>query len=251
MDATKTLNNEVVIPATTNGPIGSGHGGTSAGLFAEAAGLAHATVRLHAPIPLDTALSLDSTGTVSDGASTIATVSPLDGPLQVGQFGRLRQADVEHAESRFLDHHDGIHMAPTCFACGDQRADSLGLNLRPGMVADTGLGVASWRPGLDTDVPNWLAWAALDCPSGFPALAKVERDEAVLTGELSVEILRTIPGDGDYQIIGRRTGRRGRVFTTEAAIIDEAGRACAVAAAIWIVVPLARLHSQGELAKAV
>ncbi len=245
---------EITIPWTTNGPPGSGHGGACAGMFANGAGRPDARVRLHAPIPLETALTvqvMDDMTTIADEATTIATVHKLDGPLAVGQFGRVSKADVEAAEGRFLDHHDGVHMAPTCFACGNARPDGLGLGLRPAEIPDTGLGVAAWRPNLNGAVPNWLVWAALDCPSGFPALSSVNADEAVVTGELSVETRCELRGDGDYQILGRRTGRRGRVFTTEAAIVDEAGFSCAVAVATWIVVPLARLHAQGELTKAV
>lgn len=237
-----------------NGPPASGHGGACSGLFADAAGRRNARVRLHAPIPLGTTLSTQVAGnvtTITDGTTTIATVHDLDGPLNVGQFGRVSKADVEAAEARFLDHHDGVHMAPTCFACGNARTDGRGLNLRPAQIPDTGLGVSTWRPELDGPVPNWLVWAALDCPSGFPALAAVERDEAVVTGELSVETRQQLRGNGDYQILGRRTGRNGRVFTTEAAIVDERGHACAVAVATWIVVPMARLRPQNELTKAV
>lgn len=245
---------EITIPWTTNGPPGSGHGGACAGIFANAAGLRDARVRLHAPIPLETRLEVgvaDDMTVITDGGTTIATVHELDGPLEVGQFGRVSEADVKAAQARFLDHHDGVHMAPTCFACGNARPDSLGLDLRPAQIPDTGLGVTAWRPELEGAVPNWLVWAALDCPSGFPALASVEPDEAVVTGELSVQTNRQLRGDGDHQILGRRTGRNGRVFTTEAAIVDEAGVCCAVAMATWIVVPLARLHAQSELTKAV
>lgn len=244
----------VIIPPTTTGPPGSGHGGACGGIFAAAAGFSNAAVRFHAPIPLNAELTverLDDAASVTDGSRTIASIVPLIGILRVGQFGRLPRADVIAAEARFLDHHDGDHMAPTCFACGNRRTDALGLDLRPGAVADTGLFATRWRPQLDGAVPAWLLWAALDCPSGIPALAKVERDEAVVTGELCVEIRNDVPGDGDYQIIGRRTGRDGRKFTTESALIDERGRSLAVATATWIVVPNARLRMREELAAAV
>lgn len=244
----------VTIPRHANGPIGSGHGGVSAGVFASAAGLSSAKVRFHASIPLATPLGIvpDPRGaTITCNEETIATVQPLSASLRVGQFGRLRAGDVASAEHRFLDHHEGEHIAPTCFACGNQRTDSNGLNLRPGTVQDTGLSATTWRPQSLGDVPDWMIWAALDCPSGFPVLAKLDRDLAAVTGELSVEILHRVPGNGDYQLIGRRTGRDGRKFATEAALIDGFGRALAVATATWIVVPSARLRPQDELATAV
>lgn len=239
----------IVFSKTMTGPPHSGHGGACAGKFAAAADTPNATVRFHSPIPLKATLCIRREGGIAalaHGGTTIATLRPLGAPLAIGQFGRLSDSDIAAAEARFLDSRNGEHMAPTCFACGDSRSDSLGLSLRPGPIADTGLSATSWRPDLDSEVPTWMIWAALDCPSGAPALAKVGRDEAVVTGELSVEIRQSIPGDGRYQIIGRRTEQKGSRFTTEAAIVDACGRSLAVAVATWVAIPLSRLHPQME-----
>ena len=230
---------EFSIDATYNGPAGSAHGGTAAGRFAAAVDSKAATVRLHQPIPLGRPMrSMGGThksAFYSDGR-LIATVRPLSGPLTTAQFGRLAAAEVNDAERNWLDIRDGEHMAPTCYACGHHRHDGLGL--RPGPIAETGLAATSWNPGIEGEVPDWLVWAALDCPTGFPALRKVERDEAVVTGQLSVQILDHVRGDGDYQLIGRRIGGEGKKHSTEAALVDERGVAVAVASAIWFAVPL-------------
>lgn len=88
-------------------------------------------------------------------------------------------------------------------------------------------------------MPPWLVWAALDCPSGFPAFVGMARDRARLTGELAVDIRRSVPGDGSYQILSHVTGSSGRKTTTAAALVDEHGTNLAVATAIWIEVPRA------------
>ena len=227
-----------------NGPMGSGHGGTSAGRFAELVDAQASSVRLHAPIPLATPmrwLITDDSANVYADDQHIATVRPLSAPLRVGQFGRLAQAEVAAAEVAWLDDRCGVHVAPTCFACGHERTDG-GLNLRPGPIAETSLFATAWRPEMDHDVPPWLVWAALDCPTGFPVLAVVGPTNAALTGELAVEIREAIPGHGDYQLISRCTGVDGRKVTAEAALVGERGRALAVATATWISVPLQRLR---------
>ncbi len=223
-----------------NGPMESGHGGISAGRFAELVDAQASSVRLHAPIPLATPMRWlinDDSANVYADDQHISTVRPLSAPLPVSQFRRLAPTDVAAAEIAWLDDRCGVHVAPTCFACGHQRTES-GLNLRPGPIAGTSLFATAWRPEMDHDVAPWLVWAALDCPTGFPALAVVGPTYAALTGELAVEILEAVPGQGDYQLISRCTGVDGRKITTEAALIDEQGRTLAVATATWITVPL-------------
>jgi hypothetical protein len=182
-------------------------------------------------------LTSDNTADVYAGDKHISTVRRLSEPLSVGQFGRLVSADVAAAELAWLDGRGGAHMAPTCFACGHERIGE-GLNLRPGPVTESSLFATAWRTNMDNDIPPWLVWAALDCPTGFPALAVVGPEHAAVTGELAVEILEPVPGRGDYQLISRRTGVDGRKVTTEAALVNERGQALAVATATWIAVPM-------------
>jgi hypothetical protein len=229
----------ICIEEHNNGPIGRGHGGTSAGRFAALVNPTAATVRFHNPVPLGTPMSwvANARGTdVLNGSEHIATVRPLAAPLKIGQFGRLPAQLVLDAEERWLDARGGQHMAPTCIACGHQRSDTAALGLRPGPVEDTSLFATNWSPGIDGLLPADLVWTALDCPTGFPAVASLEASYAAVTGELSVQTPADIPGDGNYQLISRRTGVDGRKVYTEAALVDEKGRSLAVATATWIVV---------------
>lgn len=224
-----------------NGPARSAHGGVAGGRFAALTDPRAATVRFLAPIPLDEPLECTREGELAHvvgPTGPIASVSALDAPLRTGAFGRLSAADVAAAEAGWLDSRGGDHIAPTCFACGHRRADQLGLGLRPGPVPESSLFAASWRPGLACEVPDWMVWAALDCPSGIPAMAEIALDEAVVTAQLSVEIRDRVRGDGDFQLVSRRTGGQGRKHATEAALIDGSGRSLAVATAIWVTVPL-------------
>lgn len=241
----------LTIDSRYNGPAQAGHGGVCGGRFAELVNPSAATVRFLAPVPLAEPLSCTRN---ADGAEVVgssgpvASVHPLEAPLRVGPFGRLAAAEVFRAEATWLDGRDGDHIAPTCFACGHRREDHHGLGLRPGPLAESSLFATAWRPGWAGDVPDWMVWAALDCPSGIPAMAEVGLDEAVVTAELAVEVRARVRGHGDYQLVSRRTGGSGRKHRTEAALIDERGSAVAVATALWITVPLTVMQPDRPLA---
>jgi hypothetical protein len=196
-------------------------------------------VRFHAPPPLDERLVgvTQPLGAVDvlAGSRRIATVRPSE-RIDIEPFVRLQQEAVAVAESKWLDHANGVHPFPTCFGCGTDRSDGLGLT--PGPVPGSSVHATSWTPALDGPVPPWLVWAALDCPSGGPALATVAPGTAVVTGELSVDIREPLAGGACYQILSRCQERSGRAFRTHAAIVDDAGRHVALAAATWIAVPV-------------
>lgn len=231
----------LTIPSHYNGPVDSGHGGFAAGRFAEFVDAHRASVRLHAPIPLDRPLrpvqgrEQFSIDVVAD-AQTIATVVPLSAALDVGSFDLTPVELIDAAEQDWSNDLALDHPCPTCYGCGHDRSAGTGMELRPGRVEGTECHATRWMPGIVGDVPPAVIWAALDCPSGAPAMASVERAEMVLTGKLSVEIRRPVPGDGYYQIAGRVAARDGRKFYTEAALLDRSGEALAVATATWIAV---------------
>ncbi len=234
----------ITIDPVYNGPPDSAHGGVAAGRMAEWLDPLHARVRLQAPPPIATPM----TGTESDhgaievaaGGQRIAEVRTLDTRLDVEPFERLDPAVVAKAEEEFdRQWGDGRHPFPTCFGCGHGRHDHLGMELRSGPAPGHDLHVASWTPEIEGPVPPWLVWAALDCPSGFPAFVGMAPDRVRLTGELAVDIRHPVPGDGAYQILSHVTGSAGRKTTTAAAIVDEHGTNLAVATATWIEIPRA------------
>ena len=231
----------MLIHSHFNGPIGSGHGGVAAGLFATLVEPDAASVRFTAPIPLDTPLdtrSVDGAFTIWAGSIEVARVRDLAAPLHVAPFDLPSVEDILDAEPTWLDFRDGEHMAPTCFACGYDRSEG-GLGLRPGPTVDPSVRACTWTPAGDGRVPSWMVWAALDCPTGVPALHRVRRDQAVVTGELSVEILRPVPAAATHRILSRHVVESGRRHQTEAALFDPEGRRLAIATATWITVPMA------------
>ena len=230
------------IPAHHNGPPTSAHGGVAAGRFAEFVDPRRASVRFHTPVPLDAELRprhVDDDPTmveIADGASLVATVSPC-APRPVS-LRRGSSADVVAAEHGWRTGIASDHPFPTCYACGPQRLDGLGL--RPGPVAGRGRHLTAWSPGTDGDVDPWLVWAALDCPSGMPALAEVSTDELVVTGTIAVSIEEPVPGDEELQIVSHLIARSGRRLATEAALFDASGRPLATCTAVWLAVPRVR-----------
>lgn len=228
----------ITIQPLHNGPPNSAHGGVAAGQMAAWVNTERATVRFHAPPPVGeplTGLSRQlGTIDVLAGSRRIATVSTTL-PLEIEPFERLQPVTVAVAESRWLDHTGGRHPFPTCFGCGTDRSD--GLALAPGPATGSSVYATFWVPRVDGPVPSWLVWAALDCPSGGPAVAAVSNEAAVVTGELTVDIRQPLIGGERYQILSRCRERSGRRFQTEAAIVDEAGNNVAVAAATWIAIP--------------
>jgi hypothetical protein len=240
----------ITIESTYNGPAGWGHGGTAAGYFAANVEPDGATVRFHNPVPLGAAMTMERTEkgvTFHHDGEAIATARDLERPLSVGRFPSVDQWAVGAAQRRWLDARDGLHMAPTCYACGHQRRSG-GLQLRPGPVGVDGVHATNWEPEGDGRLPSWLLWAAMDCPTGFPAFHHVDADEGVVTGELSVQVLRPVMAGERYTILSRRVGGEGRRHDTEAMLLGPDGSSLALATATWITVPLAAVLP--ELAKA-
>ncbi len=234
----------ITIDPIYNGPPDSAHGGVAAGRMAELVDPLRARVRLHTPVPINAPMTSTEAenGAIemtADG-QRVAAVRALEAPLEVEHFPRLDPHVMTQAEADFLDHWGGDHHPfPTCFGCGPGRHDGLGMELRSGAAPGHDVHAASWEPALNGPVPDWLVWAALDCPSGFPAFVGMAPDRARVTGEFAVDIRQTVPGDGAYQILSHVTGHSGRKTTTAAAIVDEDGVNLAVAAAICIEIPLA------------
>ncbi|MDH4145447.1 MAG: hypothetical protein OEY23_09800 [Acidimicrobiia bacterium] len=215
----------------------------AAGRFADFVDPRCASVRFHAPVPLDAELRarrLDDPTVVEivDGASLVATVSPY-APRPVS-VRRGSPDDVAAAQQGWCTDVASDHPFPTCYVCGPQRRDGLGL--RPGPVADGDRHLTVWSPGTGGDVDPWLVWAALDCPSGMPALAAVAGDELVVTGTLAVSIDAPVPGDEELQIVSRLVDRSGRKLATEAALFDATGRTLATCTAMWFALPRVQME---------
>ena len=159
----------VSVPGRFNGPLASGNGGYSAGVFA---GLVDgpAAVSLRSPVPLDRELAVEREGEglrVADGETLVATVEPAaELSLEVPEPVSVEEARAASARYRGLT--DGEFCR--CFVCGRAREDSLGVFA--GAVAGREVVATLWTP------PPWTADAAgqvlpeivsavLDCPTYF------------------------------------------------------------------------------------
>ena len=231
----------IIIDPTHNGPPGSGHGGVAAGRFAELVDPHRARVRFHAFIPLGVPLTgqraADGAVAVSDGDTLIATVAPTDPIEPFVDLPVPELDDVAAAEARWYAACRDRHPFPTCFGCGPARPERDGLHLRPGALAGLDVHATTWRPSLDGATPAWLVWAALDCGSAGPALVGMPDGASVVTGELAVDIRKTVPGDATVVIVSRATSRNARKTKVAAALIDpRTGQHYAAATSTWFTI---------------
>jgi hypothetical protein len=234
-----TRGTTLIVPARCNGPDASGNGGWTAGALAEhAPGSGPVVVRLMAPPPLETPLSIETDGDtvrLVHEDRTIATATPggaTSAPPEDGSPVTLEQA-AGAAES-YLGF--GSHPFPRCFACGPERAEGDGLRIFPGRLPD-GRVAAVWR-AYDVDVPT--TWAALDCVGGWSS--DIDQRPMVL-GQMTAEALRMPQGGATYAVVGAELGVDGRKTHTRSQMFDGDGSLVAHAEHVWIEVDPAAFNA--------
>ena len=229
------------IPRQFNGPPGSGNGGFSAGLLSAHLDGPH-TIRLNAPIPLETPLKLsqqeDNTA-VHAGDTLIMTArpeAPSIAPRPAPGFEAAKAAG-EHPRPF------GAGEQSVCFVCGRNRAPGEGLRIFCGMLED-GSAATVWTPhevfadeaGL---VRTEILWSALDCPGGF-SLPDVDR---ALLGEMNAQILERPPVGEPLIIASWRTGGKGRKHFAGTALYTRDGSLLAHADTLWFAVDTAQFEA--------
>ncbi len=183
------------IPSRFNGPLESGQGGYSSGLFAgflEGA----AEVTLRRPVPLDTPLDVvredDGSVRVLDGEALVAEARPAP-ELEVNVPAPVSPDEARLAVTRHRAPSDGLFSQ--CFVCGRAREDAFGVFA--GAVEDRQLVASPWTP------PSWTAdaaghvlpefvWAVLDCPTYFALY---------MNGELPMSVLARFTARMDAPVI--------------------------------------------------
>lgn len=227
----------IVLDPRNNGPRRSSNGGFAAGTFARHVG-GTAWVRLMAPPPLGTALTVDvddeGVATILGGARTIATARPvtpfvLEPPI-VPSMEAVESASLlnpgRHTRSTLSD----------CIVCGPRRAD--GMHVVPGPLSIPGqdLLVAPFIPheqeAVDGVVRPEAVWGALDCPS-YPAALLRQRKIAFL-GELTAHRRRDIRVGEQLVVVGWTIDAGTRSHRTASAIIDADDEVVASAHATWV-----------------
>jgi hypothetical protein len=140
--------------------------------------------------------------------------------------------EARAARERYVGH--TAHEFPTCFTCGPDRDDGLGIF--PGSVRD-GVVASSWTadeslPAHDGFLSTEVVWAALDCPGAW-ASARIE-EGAIVLGRMASMILEPIPIGHEYISYGWTDSDDGRKTFAGTAIADGDGRVLAVAKQTWI-----------------
>lgn len=232
----------LTIGAHHNGPPGSGHGGVAVGKLARLVAPGPAEVRLMAPPPLETPLSVRADAPegstrrliVSSAQADVASVTSLDDGVRVEGFTRTDPTEVEAAAAQYLARvdEDG-HAFPTCFGCGHERGDDA-LRQFTGVASD-GDALARFRFGGNGRLPDWLTIAGLDCPSGWTVfmLADPAPGAAVLAS-MQCQVHESTIAGVDYQVRGRLLSSDGRKHSSEVAMLDPEGRCVAAAKTLWI-----------------
>ena len=222
---------EVVIEGRFNGPPDTANGGYACGLLAQTAASWHGkdvAVTILAPPPLNTPLEFRPgarRSTCCQGDDLIATVmatstpSPVPSPVSVAAAA---------AASRHYAGHRG-HPFPTCFACGVDRSDGLGL--APGPLDRPGTVACVWIPADAVPVP--VLWSVLDCPGGWTG-DPVARP--VVLSRMSATLLATpVPGR-PHVVVAAAVRDSGRTSVRATAVYTDSGRLVAHARAVWTAV---------------
>jgi len=229
---------EVVIAGRFRGPPDSASGGYTCGVIGCRLH-GPARVRLNAPPPLDTPMTLRrSDGDAAElllGDSLIGRGERTDAVWEVPPPVSFDEAV---AASRGFPWFQG-HPFSTCFVCGPDRAEGDGLRIFPGPLYQRRIVAAPWTPGPSVCdaaglVQPEIVWAALDCPSWFGILEFETDVRYSLLGQLTAR-LHERPAEGSRCVtVGWSSGREGRKLFGGTAIYADSGKLLATSAATWV-----------------
>jgi hypothetical protein len=226
----------ISIPQRFNGPLESGNGGYSAGVFAAQVEGA-AEVSLRSPIPLDTPLDAvddeDSSVRILDGETLIAQVRPI-AELDIPVPEPLSVAQAREASQRYKSPREGVFSR--CFVCGPARDDSLGVFA--GEVEGRDLVATPWTPPAWTaneegEVLPELVWAVLDCPTYFAAHQGEGMPLSMLVKQ-ATRIHAPIAAEQEHVVIAWPIEADGRKHHAGAAVLSADGDVLAACQAMLI-----------------
>ncbi len=232
-----TLTDPGAVPQRFAGPPDTTNGGYVAGLLAtRLPGEGFVTVRLAAPCPLDTPLTVATDGTDATlwhGEAAVARAAPAthdDGPLEPVDPASYDEAVLATARYRGRTGNP----FPGCFVCGPERTPGDGMRLEPGEIRPQTV-ATPWVPddslGDGGRVPEEFVWAALDCPGAW-TLDLAGRP--ILLGTITGHVDER-PYVGDRCVVmGRFEGTEGRKTYTTTTAYDGDGRVLGRARHVWI-----------------
>jgi hypothetical protein len=227
----------LTIASRFKGPPDSGNGGYACGALAVAT-QTELRIRLLAPPPLDTPLTLDHSAIdglwrLWHGEQAVACGTPA-GSLDLEVPLAPPYVQAVWASQHYVGFRE--HSFPDCFVCGPHRRRGDGMRIFPGLL-DSGMVAAPWIPADDLDTGDGKVavefhWAALDCPGYFAAIG--DRPRTMLLGEMQAHVDRRVHVGEACLVLGWLMGSAGRKYLCGTAIFDEDGELCARAQATWI-----------------
>ena len=221
-----------------NGPLRSANGGFAAGVIAQAVG-GTASVRLVRPVPLHTALEVETdvdrtSAQVTDPDHRLVAEATRVDPFTMTPPVRpgFAQAEAARAASPL---HGARHLLSGCVVCGPERLDGLGVTPGP-LPRRSDLLAAPFVPqerdAADGLVRPEAVWGALDCPS-YPAAALLDRRLGLL-GTMTAHLHRDVFVGERLVSIGWTLDGGHRATRTASALLEERGDVVASARAVWV-----------------
>lgn len=224
-----------------HGPNGSGHGGYTCGLTAQALDVRGASVRLLRPPPLERPLELLVDGDEArllDGDDVVAKAVRADfawEPLEPIGFDEAEAA----AKAFEVEAYHAQHPFPGCLTCGPARKPGEGLRIFPGRTERPHTVAWPWIPdeSLRSEggvIDPLFIWAALDCPSGLGWYHDPEPAGPHVLGELTAQI-HHLPEPGQQTVAaGWLKSVDGRKRRSGSAVWSADGELLAYASATWV-----------------
>ncbi|MDZ7674578.1 MAG: hypothetical protein U5K30_05870 [Acidimicrobiales bacterium] len=234
------------IPRRYCGPPNSANGGYTCGTAATALGGRDVEVKLRAPPPLETPLTLEHDGDevrLFAGETLIAVARPAEQPIDIPDDAPpvLGYDEVVAAAADFdVDAYRDSHEYPTCYTCGPDRADGDGLRIFSAPTDRPDRWVWPWTPDPSLvdetgTIPVPVVWAALDCPSGQAWLQQDPDMGPVVLGTMAARVDR-VPTPGEHLVVSGWTGAaEGRKRPAWSAISDATGTVLATSRTTWVV----------------
>lgn len=225
----------VVVPSRFNGPLQSGNGGYSSGVFA-AAVEGPAEVSLRSPVPLDTELAIERDGAdvrVLDAETLIAEARPA-AAVEASVPATIGVEEARRAAARYSAPSEG--MFSRCYVCGPAREDCF--EVFAGEVDDGSMVASPWTPADWTAAEDGFVrpehlWAVLDCPTYWAVHIGEEMSVSFLVSQ-SVSIHAPVPVETEHVVIAWPLGVEGRKRRAGAALLTAGGEVLASGRALMV-----------------
>jgi hypothetical protein len=223
----------VVIASRFNGPLHSGQGGHSSGVFAAFVdGSAEVNLRRH--VPVDVPLSVERSGgeaRVLEGDTLIADVRVA--PAWAVDVPAVTIDEARAGAERYRG--AGLDLFDRCYVCGREREDSF--RVFAGDVPGRSLVASPWTPpawaAADAVVLDEHVWGALDCPAYFAAYVGEPRGLSYLA-RMRARIEAPIVPGVEYVVAAWPIRVDGRKRVAASAVLDADGAVLATAEALLV-----------------